>query len=462
MYFPKILLIANALILSGCVSLAPEYQRPNLNVPSQLSSGTLPLAGKSTFSVPNWQAFIQEPQMKAVIQRALEKNSDLYLAALDVEEARTRFGLASAEKYPQINASMGGDYSQGLKSGSAFDKKYSAGVDISYELDFFGRIKNLTEADRAKFIASEEMHRATQILTIKTVAEAYLDVVYNQQLLFIAQETKASYLNSLSIVAQKVAAGKATLADLEQAKGQVQSIEINIEKINSEIARNENLVNFLTNDYIQKIKSPANHFEPNYPLITAPLSLSSDILLSRPDIMAAEQNIISENANIGVARAAFFPSISFNTGVSNSNDSLSGLFDSSNGIWNFIPKITLPIFTGGTNSRNLELANIRKNKAIVNYEKSIQVAFREVKDALVIKSSLEKQLTAQRLYVDTLQSVLSQKQASYRYGGSSYLDVLEAQRSLFTEQQNLLMLKIEQQKNEVTLFSALGGGFIKS
>ena len=462
MYFPKILLIANALILSGCVSLAPEYQRPNLNVPNQLNSGVSTSTEQPTFLLPSWQVFIQDSQLKAVIQRALEKNSDLYLAALDVEEARVRFGLASAEKYPQINASMGSDYSRGLQQGAAFDKKYNAGVDISYELDFFGRIKNLTEGDKAKFIASEEMHRATQILTIKTVAEAYLDVAYNQQLLLIAQETKTSYLNSQSIVAQKVAAGKATLADLEQAKGQVQSIEINIENIHSEIARNENLVNFLTNDYIQKVKIPEGGFELNYPLITAPSTLSSDVLLSRPDIMAAEQNIISENASIGVARAAFFPSISFNTGVANSNDSLSGLFDSSNGVWNFIPKITLPIFTGGTNSRNLELANIRKNKAIVNYEKSIQVAFREVKDALVIKSSLEKQLSAQVLYVNTLQSVLTQKQASYRYGGSSYLDVLEAQRSLFTEQQNLLKLKIEQQKNEVTLFSALGGGFIKS
>ncbi|WP_369309903.1 efflux transporter outer membrane subunit [Providencia rettgeri] len=460
MYFPKIFLIANALILSGCVSLAPDYQRPNLNVPSQLSSNIGTLVEQSTFSVPSWQMFIRDSQMKAVIQRALEKNSDLYLAALDVEEARARFGLASAEKYPQMNTSLGGEYSQGLKQSSAFDKKYSAGIDISYELDFFGRIKNLAEADRANFIASKEMLRATQIITIKTVADAYLDVVYNQQLLSIAQETKVSYLNSQSIVAQKVAAGKATLADLEQAQGQVQAIEINIEKINSDIARNENLVNFLTNDYIQQIQSASGRFEPDYPLITTPLTLSSDILLSRPDIMAAEQKIISENANIGVARAAFFPSISFNTGVANNNDSLSGLFDSSNGVWNFIPKITLPIFTGGKNSRNLELANIRKNKAIVNYEKSIQVAFREVKDALVIKSSLEKQLSAQVIYVNTLKSILAQKQTSYRYGSTSYLDVLEAQRSLFTEQQNLLNLKIEQQKNEVTLFSALGGGLI--
>nr|EIU9514517.1 TolC family protein [Providencia rettgeri] len=188
----------------------------------------------------------------------------------------------------------------------------------------------------------------------------------------------------------------------------------------------------------------------------------SEMLLKRPDIMAAEQNIISENANIGVARAAFFPSISFNTGIENSNDSLSGLFDSSNGIWNFIPKITLPIFTGGTNSRNLELATIRKNKAIVNYEKNIQVAFREVKDALAIKSSLEKQIFSQKQYVKTLEHVLAQKQASYQYGSLSYLDVLESQRILFTEQQNLLMLKIEQQKNEVNLFSALGGGQIGS
>lgn len=464
MYSPKILIIAYALILMGCVSLAPEYQRPNLNVPHQFSSN-IPDAVKQAqieLSIPSWDKFIQDPQMKRAIEIALEKNSDLYLAALDVEEARVRFGLAEAEKYPRVNSSMSADYSQSLESGTSFNKKYSAGIDISYELDFFGRIKNLSDADKAKFIASQEMNRATQIITIKTVAEAYLDVVYNQKLLLIAQETKQSYLNSQSIVIQKVEAGKAGLSDLEQAKGQVQSISINIEKIKSEIAKNENLLNFLTNDYVTKINSELGHYEPNYPLITTPSNIPSEILLKRPDIMAAEQNIVSENANIGVARAAFFPSISFNTGIANNNESLTGLFDSSNGIWNFIPKITLPIFTGGSNSRNLELANIRKNKAIANYEKSIQVAFREVKDALVIKSSLEKQLISQEQYVNTLQNVLIQKQASYRYGGLSYLDVLEAQRSLFTEQQNLLMLKIEQQKNEINLFSALGGGLIKS
>ncbi|MGG4608039.1 efflux transporter outer membrane subunit [Providencia sp. Me31A] len=462
MYFSRILLIANALILSGCVSLAPEYQRPELQVPEQLATDPLNKvnANEMEIFIPSWQSFIRDPQMKTLIQMALEKNKDLYLTALDVEEARVKFGLAGAEKYPQVSSSASGNYSQGLNQGASFDKKYNTSVDISYELDFWGRIQNLTEVDKAKFIASQEMNRATQIITIKTVAQAYLDIVYNQKLLLIAQQTRDSYLNSQSIVIQKVAAGKASLSDLEQAKGQIQSIDINIEKIRSDIARNKNLVSFLTNDYSHEIVLSDNA-DFNDSFIATPLMLSSEILLKRPDIMAAEQNIISENANIGVARAAFFPSISFNTSVANSNDSLSGLFDSSNGIWNFIPKITLPIFTGGANSRNLELAEIRKNKAIVNYEKSIQVAFREVKDALVIKFSLEKQGIAQEQYVQTLINILNQKQTSYQYGSLSYLDVLEAQRSLFTEQQNLLMLKIEQQKNEINLFSALGGGLIK-
>lgn len=462
MYFLKILFIANVLILGGCVSLAPEYQRPESQVPNQLTTNSLNgmKDNETEIFIPSWQDFIRDPQMKVIIQTALEKNKDLYLTALDVEEARVRFGLASADKYPQVSSSASGNYSQGLNQGASFDKKYSAGIDISYELDFWGRIQNLTEAEKAKFIASQEMNRATQIITIKTVSEAYLDIVYNQKLLLIAQQTKDNYLNSQSIVMQKVAAGKASLSDLEQAKGQVQSIAINIEKIHSEIAKNENLVSFLTNDYSYEI-APYDSAVVNYSFIVTPSTLSSEILLKRPDIMAAEQNIISENANIGVARAAFFPSISFNSSVVNSNDSLTGLFDSSNGIWNFIPKITLPIFTGGKNSRNLELAEIRKNKAIVNYEKSIQIAFREVKDALVIKYRLEKQLIAQEQYTQTLSNVLNQKQTSYQYGSLSYLDVLEAQRSLFTEQQNLLMLKIEQQKNEINLFSALGGGLIK-
>ncbi|QCJ68958.1 copper transporter [Providencia heimbachae] len=463
MYFPKkllpkIVLVAGSLYLSGCVSLAPEYQRSGLKVPNHVENDPTSLVqGKpSELSIPSWQAFIVEPQLQKTIQLALNKNNDLYLTALEVEEARVRFGITASEKYPQIMASMGGDYSRGFNSDSSLEKKYSSGVDISYELDFFGRIKNLSEADKAKFLASQEMNRATQIITIKTVAEAYLDVIYNQQLLSIAEETKANYLNSQSIVMQKIVAGKANLSDLEQAKGQVQSVDIQIEKIRSEITRNKNLVDFLTNDYTDKINFQASSYVP----ITVPYNIPSEVLLKRPDVMAAEQNIIAENANIGVARAAFFPSISFNTGIASSNDSLSGLFDSSNGVWNFLPKITLPIFTGGKNSKNLELANIRKNKAIVNYEKSIQVAFKEVKDTLTIKSSLDKQLLSQKNYVNTLNNILTQKQTSYHYGGISYLDVLEAQRDLFTEKQNLLLLEIEQQKNEINLFSALGGGLI--
>lgn len=461
MYSTKILLLFSSLILSGCISLAPEYQRPYPKVPNNfLGNSTLLTVNEDNYEPPRWQMFITDSKMKTLIQLALDKNSDLYLAALNVEEARVRFGLSESDLSPQVNSSLSGDYRRGFNN-STLDKKYSAGLDISYELDFWGRIKNLTEVDRAKFLSSAEMRRATQITTIKTVAEAYLDVIYNQQLFLIAQETKNSYLNSQSIVVQKVAAGKGTIADLEQAKGQIQSVEINIEKIKSEIARNENLVNFLTNDYEQKIDQALPDYQMNYPLITAPHNISSEILLKRPDIIAAEQNILAENANIGAARAAFFPSISFNAGATGSNDSLSGLFDSSNGIWNFIPKITLPIFTGGRNSRNLELANISKEKAITNYEKSIQIAFREVKDSITIKLSLEKQLIAQENYVNTLNNILAQKQASYRYGSLSYLNVLEAQRDLFTEKQNLLVLKIEQQKNEINLFSALGGGLIE-
>lgn len=459
MYYPKIVIIISGLLLSGCVSLAPQYLRPDLQIPDTIENESIALANgmKTKFTTPSWKAFITDSQMQQTIQLALNKNNDLYLAALDVEEARLRFGISAAEKYPQVMSSLGGEYSRSLNGGSSLEKKYSTGVDISYELDFFGRIKNLSEADKASFLASQAMNRATQIITIKTVAEAYLDVVYNQQLLLIAQDTKTNYLNSQSIVKQKVLAGQANISDLDQARGQVQSIDITIEKIKSDIARNENLVDFLTNNYSQKIGFSLSDYQP----IGMPLDIPSEILLKRPDVMAAEQGIVSENANIGVARAAFFPSISFNSSITSNNDSLSGLFDSSNGIWNFLPKITLPIFTGGKNSKNLDLAIIRKNKAIVNYEKSIQVAFREVKDALTMKSSLQKQLVAQENYVNTLSNILAQKQASYRYGGLSYLNVLDAQRDLFTGKQNLLLLNIEQQKNEINLFSALGGGLIE-
>ncbi|MTC60263.1 efflux transporter outer membrane subunit [Providencia rustigianii] len=458
MYNLKILLLASSVILTGCISLEPEYQRPKLNIPVNIEPGVTSLMdeNKTVFILPSWTDFIVDPNMQEIIRIALEKNPDLYLTVLDIEEAKIQFGITESELYPKVGISLSSEYSKNLQGESALSKKYNSGIDISYELDFFGKIKNLTQADRAKFLASKELNRAAEIITIKTVAQAYLDIVYNQELLSIAEETKSSYLNSQSIVMQKLIAGSATVSDVEQAKGQIQSVNIKMEKIKVEIDKNKNLLNYLTNNYTENIDVVSVKYTP----ITIPSNIPSEILLNRPDVMAAEQNIIAENANIGVARAAFFPSISFNTGLSSSNESISGLFDSSNGIWNFIPKITLPIFTGNKNSKNLELANIRKNKSIVNYEKSIQTAFREVKDSMVLKSSIENQIISQQAYVVTLTNILSQKQAGYNYGSLSYLNVLDAQRNLFSEKQNLLMLEIEQQKNEINLFSALGGGNI--
>lgn len=458
MYNLKILLLASSVILTGCISLEPEYQRPKLNIPVNIepSSTSLMDENKTVFILPDWTDFIVDPNMQEIIRIALKKNTDLYLTVLNIEEAKIQFGITESELYPKIEASLSSEYSQNLQGESALSKKYNTGIDISYELDFFGKMKNLTQAERAKFLASKELNRAAEIITIKTVAQAYLDIIYNQDLLSIAEETKSSYLNSQSIVMQKLIAGSATISDVEQAKGQIQSIDIKIEKIKVEIDKNRNLLNYLTNNYTENIDIVSVKYAP----IAIPKNIPSEILLNRPDVMAAEKNIIAENANIGVARAAFFPSISFNTGLSSSNESVSGLFDSSNGIWNFIPKITLPIFTGHENSKNLELANIRKNKSIVNYEKSIQIAFREVKDSMVLKSSIENQINSQQAYVLTLTNILNQKQAGYNYGSLSYLNVLDAQRNLFAEKQNLLMLEIEQQKNEINLFSALGGGII--
>ncbi|HCA7355274.1 TPA: efflux transporter outer membrane subunit [Citrobacter freundii] len=456
----KLLTLSAIFVLAGC-SLAPDYQRPALPVPQQFSLKQNALvAAPGEYQDTGWRSFFVDSQVKALIGEALVNNRDLRMAVLKVQEARAQYGVTDADRYPQLTAGSSGTYSGKLKGDSSTDREFEAGLNLSFDLDFFGRLKNMSEAERQNFFASEEARRAVHISLISNVSQSY----FNQRLAYaqlqVAEETLQNYQRSYAFVEKQLVTGSTNVLALEQARGVIESTRSEIAKRKGDLAQANNALQLLLGTYG---KLPDDHARSRGDIkpITLPPSLSSQILLQRPDIMEAEHGLLAANANIGAARAAFFPSITLTSSVSSSSSDLSSLFNAASGMWNFVPKIDIPIFNAGRNQSNLDLAEIRQQQSVVNYEQKIQNAFKEVADALVLRQSIADQISGQQRYLDSLQITLQRARALYQNGAVSYIEVLDAERSLFATRQSLLDLNYAQQVNEIKLFAALGGGWVE-
>ncbi|MGN7788460.1 efflux transporter outer membrane subunit [Enterobacter sp. 22452] len=461
MFTLKRLSISTIFLLAGCVSLAPEYQRPAAPVPQQFSlsrNGLMPAA--QNYQDSGWRNFFADPQVTRLIAEALSNNRDLRMAALKVEEARAQFNITDADRYPQLNASSGITYSGGLKSDKPTSQEYDAGLELSYELDFFGKLRNMSEADRQNFFASEEARRAVHILLVSSVSQSYFSQQLAYKQLRIARETLKNYQQSYAFVEQQLVTGSTNVLALEQARGQIESTRAEIAKREGELAQANNALQRVLGTY-RVLPAENGASDSALTPVKLPPNLSSDILLQRPDIMEAEYQLKAADANIGAARAAFFPSISLTSGLSTSSTALSSLFTPASGMWNFIPKIDIPIFNAGRNNANLKLAEIRQQQSVVNYEQKIQAAFKDVADALALRESISKQNDAQKRYLDSLQITLQRARGLYASGAVSYIEVLDAERSLFATQQTLLDLTNSRQVNEINLYTALGGGWVE-
>lgn len=456
----KLLTLSAVFVLAGC-SLAPDYQRPTLPVPQQFSLSQNALVSAPVgYQDTGWRSFFVDSQVKALIGEALVNNRDLRMAVLKVQEARAQYGVTDADRYPQITAGSSGTYSGKLKGDSSTDREFEAGLNLSFDLDFFGRLKNMSEAERQNFFASEEARRAIHISLISNVSQSY----FNQRLAYaqlqIAEETLQNYQRSYAFVEKQLLTGSTNVLALEQARGVIESTRSEIAKRKGELAQANNALQLLLGTY-GKLPNDQMRSSGDIKPVTLPPSLSSQILLQRPDILEAEHGLMAANANIGAARAAFFPSITLTSSVSSSSSDLSSLFNATSGMWNFVPKIDIPIFNAGRNQSNLDLAEIRQQQSVVNYEQKIQNAFKEVADALVLRQSIADQISGQQRYLTSLQITLQRARALYQNGAVSYIEVLDAERSLFATQQSLLDLNYAQQVNEIKLFAALGGGWVE-
>lgn len=445
--------IGLAAALAGC-SLTPTLEKPAAPVATSYPGQTAPAVGAE--SLPAWQGFVADERLRGLIDLALKNNRDLRVASLNIEQVRAQYQIKRADQVPSINAMVTG--SRTPTSDGGMNSVYTAGLAMaSWELDLFGRVAALKDAALAQFLASEQAQRAVQTSLVASVASTWASLQNDEALLALTQRTLVTRQDSLRLVRLRFDNGASSALDLRQAE----SLEAAARSALAQQQRARALdINALT---LLVGQTPPSELLPDAKaaalFAAVPQGLPSDLLVRRPDILQAEQAMVAANANIGAARAAFLPRISLTASVGTVSNELSGLFK--DGSWGFslAPQALLPIFDMGRNSANLDAAKVGRDIAVAQYEKAIQTAFREVADALAGRETLGEQLAAQEAQGKAEAERFRLAELRYRNGVASYLDVLDAQRSLFATEQALAQTRLAQQQNQVALYKALGGGY---
>src|SRR5471030_353906 len=463
---PAISLLAAASVLGGC-SLIPDYQQPAAPTAAYYPQGSAyevsPQTAPFAASGPDWQTLFRDPALRQLIQNALINNRDLRVAALNVEAFQAQYRIQRADLLPAIGASGSGNRQRvpGNVTGTgkpAISSVYTATLGISaYELDFFGRVRSLSEQAMLTYLSTEEAQRSARISLVANVANAYLTWRADQELLALTRKTLAADEESLRLTSRSSAAGKVSALDVIQARTSVESARASLARYERQVAQDLNNLTLL-------VGAPVPDSLPARPLASdmlaqVPAGLPSDLLQRRPDILQAEYRLKAANANIRAARAAFFPSVSLTANAGTSSTELSGLFKGGSSNWTFQPQINLPIFNAGSLRASLDYSKLQKDISVAQYEKSVQTAFQEVSDGLAARKTYNDQLNAQRDLVQANQDYYNLAEHRYRIGVDSNLIFLDAQRSLFSSQQALINDRLAQLVAEVNLYTALGGAW---
>lgn len=459
--------VATLLALSGC-TLAPTYVRPAAPVPAGLAAvDAAPAAGAATdtLAMPDWQQVFLDPRLRQTIALALQNNRDLRVAMLSIDKARAQYRIQRAAQLPSFdaNASM----SRGRSSAASNDDGVSqvstsdtlqVGLS-SWQLDLFGQLRSLKQEALQNWLSSAENQRNVRLTLVAQVAAAWLTVGADQAQLDLAQQTLDSQAQTLQLTERRHSIGSASGLDLAQQQTSVESARVAVASAATQLAQARDALQLLVGAPVETTLLPtAQAMQGSVALAPLPAHLSSAVLLQRPDVLAAEHTLQAANADIGAARAAFFPSLSLTASTGRSSDALSTLFSAGSRTWSFVPSITAPIFHAGALKASLDASKLGKDIAVAQYEKAIQSAFAEVADALAMRDHLQAQLTAQQALVDASQRSYTLADARYRAGLDGHLPVLDAQRSLFAAQQALIALRLQDASNRVTLYQVLGGG----
>ncbi len=462
-------------VLSGCMNLAPSYTQPDAPVPAAWqSAGAVPAS--TTAAAPmntGWRDFLVDERLRGIVELALANNRDLRVAALNIERANAQYGLVSAATLPSVAGNTGASRTRTPGSVSANGQsriatQYSVNLGLtSYELDFFGRVRNLGESALQSYFQVEETRRSTQISLVASVATAWLQLAADQQRLQLARNTLASQQKSYDLIERSHALGAQSGLSLAQAQTTVESARGDVANFDALVEQDRNALALLVGTtppaaLLPPVDTPVTASAAAAPLtqlLAPPAELPSSVLQQRPDVLAAEHALQASNADIGAARAAFYPRITLTGSAGTASNSLSGLFDSGSSAWNFAPSITLPIFNNGANRASLRVAEAQREIQLANYEKTLQTAFREVADALAARRTLGERLSAQQALLAATSRSFELSQALFRAGSGTYFSVLDAQRTQYAAQQTLITLQLTEQANRLTLYKVLGGGW---
>jgi len=468
-----------AAAVAAC-TMEPHYSRPAPPVPAGWN-GTAGAAEATSVADIGWRQFFPDPTLQRLIKLALENNRDLRVAVLNVQAAQAQYriqradlfptvaasGLEQVQKYPKGviatgatgGAASGGGGAASPTAGGTTIRFFEAGIGFtSYELDLFGKIRSLDHAALERYFGTEETRRSSQLTLVAEVANAYLAVLSDETILKVTRETLDSQTESYNLIKRSLDAGTTTALALRQAATTVDTARANLAQYTRQAAQDRNALMLLIGVSIPEDIQFSANLDAQTLSADVPVGVPSEVLQRRPDVLAAEHQLIAANANIGAARAAFFPSISLTGNFGTASNKLSGLFKPGSTAWSFSPQISVPIFAGGANVANLDLSKIEKNVNIAQYEKALQTAFREVDDALAARATLDEQLAAQRGLLEDASETYHLAEMRFRSGVDSFLPVLDAQRSLYSAQLGVVGLELLRLQNMATVYKALGGG----
>ncbi|MFM0028343.1 efflux transporter outer membrane subunit [Paraburkholderia madseniana] len=471
----SLIAVAVALFAAGC-TMAPKYHRPDEPVTATFPTGgvydTQPGAASASRTANGqaaadigWRDFFADERLQRLIEIALKNNRDLRVSVLNIQASQAQYQITRAALFPTLNAAASQSKQRTPKdltaTGLTISNTYSVGLNASWEIDFFGRIQSLKDQALAQYLATAQARKAAEIALVSQVANQYMTVLEVDDLLKVTQNTLKTAQESYRIAKLQFDNGTGSELDLRQSETVVDQAQANLQSQARLRAQADNALVLLVGEPLPDDLPPGMTLDNQNLLTDVPAGLPSDLLTRRPDIMEAEENLLAANANIGAARAAFFPKVSLTGSFGTLSPTLGGLFKPGSAAWSFAPSITLPIFEGGANKANLDLATVQKNIQIATYEKAIQTAFREVADGLAARGTYDQQIQALERNTFAEQRRLDLSELRYKNGVDSYLSVLTAQNDLYISQQLLVTARMQRLQNLVTLYQALGGGWIE-